>query len=115
PTVGDDDQQRIRMLRTNVDEMNVEAVDLGEELRQRVQPRFALAPVVLRRPVSREGLSRCELHALRCVRDRLAIGPPCRVDAPPQFGEFRFRNTYMKRTDRSLVSRLLAAFLCRTR
>ena len=34
------------MFRANVDEMNVEPIDLGHELRQRVEPRFELAPVV---------------------------------------------------------------------
>jgi hypothetical protein len=44
------------MFRTHVDEMNVESIDLGDELRQALQPRLALAPVVLGRPVPREGL-----------------------------------------------------------
>ena len=55
------------MLRAHVDEMDVEPVDLGDELRQRVQPRLDLAPVVVGRPVARELLHRRELHALRCV------------------------------------------------
>ncbi len=53
------------MLRTHMDEMNVEPIDLGDELRQGVQPRLALAPVVICRPIVRELLSRRELHALR--------------------------------------------------
>ena len=43
----------------------VEAVDLGDELRQGVQPRFAFAPVVSGQPVAGEGLGGRELHALR--------------------------------------------------
>ena len=36
PTVRDDDWQRLRVLRANVDEMNVHAINLGQELRQGV-------------------------------------------------------------------------------
>ena len=65
PSVRDDERQRIFMLRTNVNEVNVQPIDLGDELRQGVQPRLALAPVVFRRPIARELLNRRELHALR--------------------------------------------------
>ena len=41
PAVRDDHRQRILVLRTDVDEMDVEPVDLGDELRQGVQPRLA--------------------------------------------------------------------------
>ena len=34
PSVRDDERQRIRMFRTNVNEVNVQPVDLGDELRQ---------------------------------------------------------------------------------
>src|SRR6267142_785470 len=112
PAVRDNEWQRIVMLRTHVDEVNVESIDRGDELRQGVQPGLALAPVVLGRPIPRDGLSRRELHALRCIGDRLAIGPPCRVDAPAQLGQLRLRNVHLKRTNGGRVSCLLAAFLC---
>ena len=114
PSVRDDERQRIFMFRTNVNEMNVQPVDLGDELRQGVQSRLDLAPVVFGRPIARELLHRRELHALRCIRDRFPFGPPCRVDAPAQFGQFRFRNIHMKRTNRILGRSLLSAFLCST-
>ena len=41
PSMRDDERQRIFMFRTNVNEMNVEPVDLGDELRQGVQFRLA--------------------------------------------------------------------------
>ncbi len=115
PSVRDDERQRIFVLRTHVNEMNVESIDLGHELRQGVQLRLALAPVVVCRPIARELLNRRELHALRCIRDRFPFGPLGRVDAPAQFGKFRFRNIHrMKRTNRILVSCLLAGLLCCT-
>ncbi len=46
PAVGHDKRQRVLMLRANVDEVDVEAVDLGDEHRQRVELRFDLPPVV---------------------------------------------------------------------
>ena len=48
PAVGDDERQRVFMLRADVDEVDVEPVDLGDELRQGVQLR--LAPCASRSP-----------------------------------------------------------------
>ena len=106
PSVRDDERQRIFMFRTNVNEMNVQPIDLGHELRQGVQFRLALAPIVICRPIAREFLHRRERHALRFIRDRFPVRPPCRVDAPAQFGKFRFRNIHLKRTNR--IRQLLA-------
>src|SRR5215470_9479984 len=105
PPVCDDERQRLLVLRANVNEVNIEPIDLGDELRESVQPRLALAPVVFGRPVARELLNRRELHALRRIRDRFPVRPPGRIDAPAQFGQFRFRNgIHLKRTNRGLVS-----------
>src|SRR6476661_1120094 len=93
--------------------MNVQPIDLGGELRQRVESRLHLAPVVFRPPITREGLYGRELHALRRIRDRFPFRPLCYIDPAAQFGKFRFRNIYMKRTKSTLVS-LLAASLCST-
>ena len=91
PSVRDDERQRIFVFRTDVNEMNVQSIDLGDELRQGVQFRLDLAPVVLCRPIARERLNRRELHALRCIRDRFPFRPLCCVDAPAQFGKSAFR------------------------
>jgi hypothetical protein len=53
------------------------------------------------------GASR-ELYSLGCICNRFSLRPFCRVDASAQFGEFRFRNIYMKRTTRILISCLRA-------
>src|SRR6516164_1205986 len=47
PSVRDDERQRIFMFRTNVNEMNVQPVDLGDELREGIQFCLALAPIVI--------------------------------------------------------------------
>jgi hypothetical protein len=45
PPVGDDQRQRVLMLGADVDEMNVEPVDFGQEIRQGVQLRESSATV----------------------------------------------------------------------
>jgi hypothetical protein len=75
------------MLRANVNEMNVQPIDLGDELRKRVQLRLAPAPVVFLPPVLREvSASSRVCTPWRRIRYRLPIRPPGRVDAPAQFG-----------------------------
>ena len=114
PSVSNNQRQGIFVFRTDVNEMNVQPVDLGEELRQGVQFCFDLAPVVLGRPITRERLGGRELYALRRIRDGFSFGPLGGVDASAQFGEFGFRNIYMKWTNGGLVIGLIAALVCST-
>jgi len=86
--------------------MDVEAIDLGEEIRHGIESGFDLAPVVFRGPVTREFLHRRERHALREIRDGFLLGKPGRKDALAQVGEFRIGKVHMKRTNRILVSGL---------
>jgi len=87
PAVRDDQRQRVLVPGLDVDEVNVQSVDLGDELRQRVQLRLAPAPVVVGGPVAGELLDRGQLHALRPVPDEFPGGPARRGDAPPQAGD----------------------------
>ena len=57
------------MFRTDMNEMNIQPIDLGDEPRECIQFRLDLAPVVVGCPIAREGVNRRELHALRCIRD----------------------------------------------
>jgi hypothetical protein len=75
PAVIDDERQRVLVLRPNVNEVNVEPVDLGDGLREGVQPGLTRAPVVVGHPVARELLDHGERHALGLIRDRLILGP----------------------------------------
>ena len=52
PSVRDDERQRVVVLRANMNEVNVQSIDLGDELRQSVQSRLDLAPVVVCRPIA---------------------------------------------------------------
>ena len=74
PAVRHDQRQRVLMPRPDVDEVDLDPVDLGRELRQRIQSRLALAPVVPGRPVAGELLQRRQLHALRPIFDQLLVG-----------------------------------------
>ena len=61
--------------RADVHDVDAQAVELGAELRERVEPLLAAAPVVLLRPVAAELLHVRERDALRPVVDRLRLGP----------------------------------------
>jgi hypothetical protein len=99
----DDQRERVLMPRLHVDEVDVCPVDLGRELRQRVQFRLARAPVVLGRPVAGELLDRLQLHALRPVCDEFLAGPACRGDAPPKIGDRFFGHADPEGTDFGLA------------
>ena len=99
PTVGHDQRQRILVLRLHVDEVDLDPVDLGRELRQRVELRLGLAPVVVGRPVARELLQCPQLYALRPICNQLVGGPARLRDAPPQVVDLLFWNLDVKRTD----------------
>ena len=82
-----------------MDEVDVHAVDLGDELRQRVQPRLDPPEVVLVQPVARERLQRRELHALRPVGDQLLARPARRGDASAQVVELLLGNLDLEGAD----------------
>src|SRR5580698_4726759 len=90
------------MLRANMNEMNVETVDLGDELWKSVQPRFDFTPVVFLRPILRDFLHCVELDALRCIPNEFLLRPPSRSNASAQFGEIRFRDIHVKWANRIL-------------
>ena len=74
PAVRHDQRQGVFVLRPDVDEVDVEAVDLGDELRIAVQPRLDLAPVVVGLAVAQELLDGLERHALGLIGDGLPLG-----------------------------------------
>src|SRR5215213_312445 len=99
PAMGDDERQRVVMLRLHMNEMNVQPVDLGDELGQGVESRLHLPPVVLRCPITRECLHRRQLHPLRLIGDGLPFRPAHRHDALAQVVEVRLRSLEAEGTD----------------
>jgi len=100
PSMGDDERHRVGMLRAHMDEMNVQPVDLGDELRQGIQPCFARAPIVVRTPRPHELLDRRDRQALRVIRDRFAVRPARRSDTPSQVHEICFGKAHPKGANR---------------
>src|SRR5262245_27738551 len=82
-----------------MDEVDVEPVDLGRELRQSVQLLLDPAPVVLVRPVARHLLQQRKLHALRRIGDEFVVGPARLRDATPKIGQPLVAKLDVERTD----------------
>jgi hypothetical protein len=99
PAVGHDQRQRVLVTRLHVDEVDVNPVDLGRELRQRVQPRFDAAEVVVGRPRSCELTQRRQPHALRPIFDQLLARPTRRSDATAQIVDLLSGNVDLERAD----------------
>jgi hypothetical protein len=91
--------------RLDVDEVDVDPVDAGHELRQRVQFGLAAAPVVLGRPIAHELLQRRQLHTLRGICDELLGRPTRQGDAAAQLGELLVRNVDMEWADAGVLGR----------
>ena len=75
-------------------------VDLGDELRQGIQPRLHLAPVVVVRPVAHELLHRRELHALRLIGNGLTIRPARRRETAAQIEQILLGHADVERANR---------------
>ena len=99
PTVRHDQRQRVFVLGPDVDEVDVHAVDLGDELRQRVQPRLDAPEVVIRRPVARQLLNRRQLHALRPILNELLARPTRRRNASTEVVQGLVRNLNLEGMD----------------
>src|SRR5262249_9704492 len=65
--------QGVFMLRANLDEMNIEAVDFGLEIRDGIQTRLDFPPVVFGAPMVQDLLDGLERDALRKVGDGLLV------------------------------------------
>jgi hypothetical protein len=68
------------------DEVDVEPVDRGDELRQGVQPRLHFSPVVTALPIANRHLHRCHLQALRSIRHGFPFRPLSHCQAALEIG-----------------------------
>ena len=103
PAVRDDDRQGVLVRRLHVDEVDVEAVDLGQELREGVEPGLEPAQVVVAAPVAGELLRRRERHALGDVADGLLLRPSRRLDSPAEVVELVLGHLDAEGTDGRLI------------
>ena len=72
--MGDDQRQRIFMFRADMNKMNIQAIDFGDEVRHSIQPRFTLAPIIFTLPVVQNLLNSLERYALRIIGDGFLLG-----------------------------------------
>jgi hypothetical protein len=98
-----DQRHGVGMTRLDVDELDIDAVDRRHELRQGIQLRLRLTPVVVGSPVLDEWLDLRELHTLRLIRDGLALGPSRRHHPSPEVEECLFRHVDTEGADRIAV------------
>ena len=103
PAVRDDQRQRILVTGTDVDEVDVHPVDVGDELRKRVQLRFRLAPVVAVPQYRTQLLQPVQRHALRLIG--FLVGPARGGDAPAKVIERRLRHLSFEGPDRAIFGR----------
>src|SRR5215213_6206878 len=89
-----------------MDEVDIEPVDLGNEVRQRVQLRFAPPPIIIRLPVAGELRHERQLHALLAVIDQLPFRPSDGPNAPLQVREIVVRSMETERPNGRIASRL---------
>src|SRR5262245_22604064 len=99
PTVRDDHGKRVWMTGTYMDEINVHAVDVGRELRQGVQFRFHVAPVVAAAPVPDELLQLGQLRTLRRISDGLLVRPSRGGNTRAKIDKHGFGNLNLERPD----------------
>ena len=74
--MSEDQRQRVGVRRADVDEVDVDPVDLGQELRVGVESTLEVAPVVVVLPPLQQATEVVGANALRPIRDRFGIGPP---------------------------------------
>src|SRR5690348_6667722 len=99
PAMRDDERKGIVMPGTNVDEMNVQSVDCGDELREGIEACLDFSPVIVALPVAHELTHGCERHALGLIGDGLLFGPSGRRQTAAEIDKVLLRNTDAERTD----------------
>jgi hypothetical protein len=96
PAVGQ--QDRHALTAAEAQEVHALTVDGRNTLGKRVEPSFALAPVV-GRPCTNEPAHRRDIGACRPGRLRPRARPACRDEPPPKVGEFFLRDVYRELGD----------------
>ena len=99
--MGDDDRQRVGVLRLHVNEMDVQAVNVGDEVGVGIELGFGPAPVMLVLPIIQQLLHGGQIYALAGVVHGLAFRQPGLAQAQAQIGQRRFREADPEWPDQS--------------
>jgi len=102
-----DQWQGVRMTRTYVCELNIETVDLSHKLRQGVQARLHLSPVVVRPQYCTSFFIVRQPHALGLISNSLLLKPACRCDTLAEIADRFFRNVEAEGADCVVFSRCM--------
>src|ERR1043166_3990599 len=97
--MGDNQRKRIWILRTDMDKVDVYTINVRNELRESVELRFSLAPVVITRPIFRERLHCFKLYTLRRICHQLFFRPARCLDSHAEVPELRFGSFEAERTN----------------
>jgi len=108
PAVRHDQRYRVRVRRADVQEVHIEAVDPGGELRDPVQAGLRGPPVVAVGPVAAQVPHIGQRHALRPVRNRLSLRPARPPQPVPQVIQRRPVRGDHERLDPIRHSRIIA-------
>ncbi len=84
---------------TNVDKVNLKAVDGRPKLREAIEPGLRLRPVVLIKPLPAQLTRVRERRPLRPVAHRLSLGPTSPAQPIPEILDLGFRYVDVKRDD----------------
>lgn len=95
----EDEGHGLGILGSNVDKLNVDAVDRCDELWPRVEVRFGPAPVGAASPIPDEILDLLQWNALGVIRDGFLIRPARKANPPSQIVELRLLRMKLKLTD----------------
>ena len=86
-----------------MDEMNIQPVDLGDEVRQRLQPRLAFVPVVFVCPVLCELLVTASCTPCDASVTKSRSRPVRQFYSAKHVGKFRFGDIHVERSNGGIV------------
>lgn len=85
--------------RPDVDELDIDPINRGNEFRQGIQLLLGLTPIILASPVANQFLDTLELDALGDIADSLLIRPTRVRDPLAKIVELRLRDMNFKRAN----------------
>src|SRR5688572_14217754 len=89
----DNQRKCIRMFGSNMNKMDLEAVDVSHELGQSIQLCFYFTPVIISSPIICKSLHCRQRYSLRLISNRFLFRPSCLPNETLKVSYFLFRHT----------------------